>query len=264
METSDETDAETEENEEEEKKRKRDREIKNVLNFLGELFPQSNLEKLTEWPHLLSYFDVRVFNKNLKFPGEIQNVSRLDPAGQIMILHRILDNLLTSLDPRNLDEVFSANGKLEVRLSDIIKEWQTIYSHVFDPYLNELNDYYRLIVTSEEQGVSMSTFSRKLEDNLNQIKNQCIRNFGRIVGEGSTPFSSVRLYKLAEELSGVLAETRDTLNLEKLGKKDKISVRVLQELLKIHGTVAEAGFRRALRKFKKRGHLFLFVDHLHA
>ena len=103
--------------------------------LLGRVFPGSNIEGLADWPHLLSHFDLRVFNRDITFPNGIRHVSRFDPMGQIMILHRIIDNMLSSIDAFGVDEVLKKDGEFKGNLSDLIVEWQRIYASLFDPYL---------------------------------------------------------------------------------------------------------------------------------
>ena len=67
--------------------------FKRISTILHYLFPDSGIRNLADWPVILPYFDLEVFRQNLPFPEQVASMSRFDPMGQIMVLHRIVDNL---------------------------------------------------------------------------------------------------------------------------------------------------------------------------
>ncbi len=206
---------------------------KRELSILKYLFPGSGIKDMETWPCFLPYFDLKVYNKDLTFSNLIQNISRSDPMGQIMVLHRIVDNMLTSIEIFSLDEILSKRGKLAGQMSDIITEWQKIYPSIFDGYLKELNDYVHMVTTDGGPSFNLSPMIHRLEENINQIKNLAIHHYGKImVGiDNSIRYTSgVRLYKLVEELNDLLGELGEELNLVQLKEKNPAVMRMWNEI----------------------------------
>jgi GGDEF domain-containing protein len=206
---------------------------KRELSILKYLFPGSGIKDMETWPCFLPYFDLKVYNKDLTFSNLIQNISRSDPMGQIMVLHRIVDNMLTSIEIFSLDEILSKRGKLAGQMSDIITEWQKIYPSIFDGYLKELNDYVHMVTTDGGPSFNLSPMIHRLEENINQIKNLAIHHYGKImVGiDNSIRYTSgVRLYKLVEELNDLLGELGEELNLAQLKEKNPAVMRMWNEI----------------------------------
>jgi GGDEF domain-containing protein len=197
-----------------------------ILTVLKYVFPGSGIEKLDTWPHILPYFDLKVFNKSLTFPESTRSIAHNDPMGQIMVLHRVLDDLLTSFSGYDADRILEMEGLFDQRLSDITSEWERIYPNLFDPYLKELTDYVRL---AAQGGTGAGSPARKIEENLNQIRNLAVRNFGGaiVLPESRQLFSTTRLYKLAEELDDLFGEVREKCNRKLVAAGDAVADRIL-------------------------------------
>ncbi len=198
-----------------------------VLKILGRVFPGSKIEELEKWPHMLSHFDLKVFNRDITFPSGISQVSRFDPMGQIMILHRIIDNMISSIDAYGIDEVLKKDGEFKANLSELVVEWQRIYPNLFDVYLKELGEYMRGVVPTEGEAPRNSHLKKKLEENLGQIRNLALRHYEvALVGsDNQVRFSSVRLYKLAEELFDLMSELAEKLDLVAIRRREPEAIK---------------------------------------
>lgn len=203
-----------------------------ILKILGRLFPGSKIEELTEWPHLLSYFDLRIFNKDITFPNGIRHVSRFDPMGQIMILHRVIDNMLSSIDAYGVDEVLKKDGEFKNNLSELLVEWQRIYPNLFDLYLKELEEYVRMTAPTEGGALRNVHLKKSLEENLGQIRNLAMRHYEVVLvgSDSQVRYSSVRLYKLVEELFDLMSELADKLDMDAIRRRDPAAVKFYNAL----------------------------------
>jgi hypothetical protein len=229
-----------------------------ILTILRRVFPGSKIDRLTDWPYILPYFDLKIFNRDITFPSSIQNVSRFDPMGQIMVLHRVIDNMLTSIDAYAVDEVLKKDGEFKESLSELIAEWQRIYPNLFDLYLKELGDYIRMVGSSERGAFRRTPLRESIEENLNQVRSMAIRHYEvMLVGSVSqVRFFSVRLYKLTEELFDLLAELCEKLDRESIRSKDPASVKFYNDFNSRH--IVDFGVNeykptlRQLRRFFER------------
>ncbi len=234
-------------------------EFQGVLSLLERLFPGSNIQNLADFPYLLPYFDLGVFARDLSFPDQIRYVSRFDPMGQIMILHRIIDNLLSSFDGYTIDDALGSGGSFRDSLADISAEWGRIYPNLFDTYLKELGDYVRSLLPGEGRALAAGPASRRLEENLIQLQNLAMRHYDVIlVGQAGKPrFSSVRLYKLAEELDDLCEQIHEKINQGLVARGDAGALRLLDEfadrpVVNLHAGSAKPTIRRIVAYIKAK------------
>jgi hypothetical protein len=202
------------------------RRLAGALELLRTLFPGSGIHRLRQYHFVLPYFDLNVFNKDLTFPASAQLLARNDPMAQIMVLHRIIDNLISSIDPIALTEVLAPTGASRGGMPDLARRWKEAYPTLFDPYLKQLEDYARVMELDRH-----SPAARRMEDTLNRIRNYAVRRFGRIVvGGGRLDITASPLYALSEDL---LAECRaiDAVVNERLYlEKNRQTVAVLESM----------------------------------
>lgn len=198
----------------------------NTLFTLKNLFYGSGIENIEQWAYIIPYFDLNIFTKDLPFNDNIQIISRFDPMGQIMVIHRILDNMLSSLNHYELDQILGKTGELNEELMKIRTEWRMVNSAIFIPYLNELNNYYKMAGSIEGKAKN-SLYSKKLLEELNQLKNLVIKNYGEIIVGLKTKVTSIRIFKLAKDLYEVLHDVYSYINIGLINNKDKKAIELL-------------------------------------
>ena len=156
--------------------------------------------------------------------------------GQIMILHRIIDNMLSSIDAYGVDEVLKKDGEFKSNLSELIVEWQQIYPNLFGPYLKELGEYVRMVEPTEGGALGNTHLKKSLEENLGQIRNLAMRHYEVVLvgSDSQVRFSSVRLYKLAEELFDLMSELAEKLDWDAIRRRDPAAVKFYNALTDRH------------------------------
>ncbi|HUV07035.1 MAG TPA: diguanylate cyclase [Spirochaetia bacterium] len=245
---------EKQDKESEEPSRSTPEKFSRTLAILGRVFPGSGIRNIQSWPVILPFFDLKVYNKSLTFPNHARFLSRHDPMGQIMVLHRILDNMIASLDSYAIDEILAKNGKFKQILDDISKEWNHIYHNLFNVYLKELNDYVRIAgaeIGGSSHGASMR---KKIGDNLAQIRSLAVRHYGvLLIGtQSGVRHTSVRLYKLAEELHDLLSEIGEKMNGQLVQANDADASRILKVFTERKAVDFDANdYRPAIQRIKR-------------
>ncbi len=197
-----------------------------ILNILHYLFPESGIKNLDEWPIMLPYFDMKVFKQELSFPHQITRVSRFDPVGQVMILHRILDSMLTSLDGYTLDEIVGEGSRIERKLTGIIKAWQNVYQRLFETYLKELDEFVRVLKSETLDDERARSVGHNMKEKLVAIRSAAVRYYGRStrVLESTKKRNIPMLYQLVERLHKLLAVAVERINEEASGAQDLAAV----------------------------------------
>ena len=197
-----------------------------LLETLRDLFPESGIHRLQQYHFVLPYFDLRVFSKDLSFPASVQLLPRNDPMSQIMVLHRIIDNLISSVNSTALGEVTSATVGYREGLGDLVRRWKEVYTSLFDPYLKQVEDHVR--VTEID---SRSPTARRMEDTLNRMRNHAIRHFGRVIaGAGRLDIAAMPLYSLAEQLAAECRRLGDLLSARLIAEKNRQAVALLDAI----------------------------------
>ncbi len=201
----------------------------NTLFTLKNLFFGSGIENIEQWSYIVPYFDLKIFTKNLPFYEHIQYMNRFDPMGQIMTFHRIIDNMLSSLNFYEIDQILDRKGELNEELIILRKEWQLVYNGIFVPYLRELNNYLKTAGNNTDEKIKDTLYSKKLQEELNQLKNLAIKNYGNIIIGLKTkvPVPSLRVFKLAKNLYEILHDIYKVINIDLITKKDKNANEIL-------------------------------------
>ena len=207
--------------------------FRKILNTLHYLFPESEIKDLDEWPILLPYFDMKVFKQELSFPDQITRVPRFDPVGQIMILHRILDSMLTSLDSYALDEILGGGSRIEKKLPGIIKEWQNVYHRLFETYLAELDESVRILKSETLDDERARYAGQSMKEKLIGIRAAAIRYYGRStrVLERAKKRQIPRLYPLVARLHKLIAVVAERVKKEASGAQDPAAISLFRVFL---------------------------------
>lgn len=231
-----------------------------VLSILDALFPDSGVREVERGAFLVPYFDERVFVHSLPFDhgaNTVEVISRFDPLQPVMVLHRIVDNLISSIDHARLEVILGRDG-LSANIAGIRDGWADAYNDVFAPYLRALGEYAR--GTSDEADAARfagSAAGRRLEEEINQLRNRAIRNYGHAVLAKADP-RATRVWMLAERLTLQLDELGEEFH-QDLGKRsDPVSRRVYDELadkpvvdFREHATPGTAAFKPVVRQLRR-------------
>jgi diguanylate cyclase (GGDEF)-like protein len=230
-----------------------------ILGVLSVLFPGSGIENLERMPYLLPYFDARVYSQRLPFSHHMQDVEAVaaeDPCQPLLVLHRILDDLLSSIRPQVLERVTHRDG-IAQQVRDIGEAWHGVYAELFDRYVRALTNYRKGVDDSMyTRSFRTSGMARSLEEEINQLRNLLIDDYGHTLSR-HTHVHAPSLPDLAERLRLVLADIAEDINQDLLSRTDPLGKRMYDELGKDDvvdlGTHAEssAEIRPATRQVKR-------------
>lgn len=180
-----------------------------TLATLAQLFPESGIERVEQGEFVLPYFVNRVFTRSPIFQGRItdlESLSASDPMGLIMVLHMVLDDLLSSVEPWPLEKSLGKEGLAEALIA-LREAWQRANARLFDRYIDEVRQYAR-----ESDGdprytrlFRESAKARGIEERVNQLRNAAIRNFGHVLA-GRERSDAPRLHELAARLAALAGE----------------------------------------------------------
>lgn len=207
------------------------RRFQGALAVLATLFPGSGIERIEQNRYLLPYFDVRVFRRSLPFNHQSENVETVaadDPLQPILVLHRIVDNLLTSIHHQNL-ETLLARDQVAATLSSIKTQWTSVYSALFAPYLRALNAYAKGARDRDaySRGFDDTVLARALRSEINDYRAALIRDYGHVSEDG---YRGPRLYAVVQNLHEVLAELAQDISQDLVKRDDPIGKRIYSEL----------------------------------
>ena len=185
----------------------------NILVKLKQIFPESGIENIAKWQYLLPYFDLKIFKGKLSYHSNIELINSTDSMGQIFTLHRIIDNMLSSISIYDIDRMFSEKNEYKDSFINARKDWHKIYINIFAPYQKEINNFAKYMQTNNEDAISKPYIIRMIES-INQIKNLVIKHYGNIIQGVGQKFNltSLRVYKITESLSILLNEIREKMN----------------------------------------------------
>ncbi|MFW5683536.1 MAG: diguanylate cyclase [Spirochaetota bacterium] len=231
-----------------------------VRKILGALFPDSGIESLEQAAYLVPYFDERVFVNSLPFDhgsANVEMLSRFDPLQPVIVLHRIVDNLLSAVDHVRLEAILGREDVAEA-LAEIKSQWTRVYESIFTPYLKSLNEYARgLADESYARAYLQTTSARRLEVEINRLRNLAIRNYGHVAG-GTANATAVRLWSIVERLILLLDETGQELHPDLAKRTDPLSRRVYEALgsdpvvdFREHATPGTADFKPVIRQLRR-------------
>jgi diguanylate cyclase len=204
-----------------------------TLATMASLFPESGIERMEQGAFILPYFANRVFTRSALFQSwmaELEKLSSTDAMGLLLVLHSILDDLLASLEPYALEEIVRGEGVASAFIA-LRDSWQEAYVRLFEPYLAEIRDYAR-----ETEGdprfarlFRESQRARSIEERINQLRNRAIKNFGHVITEREH-YDGPKLFELAADLCGLLAEAGQVVNQATLTAGDPVRQRTAEDL----------------------------------
>ncbi len=203
-----------------------------VQLVLGTLFPDSGIDDIEQRPYLLPYFDTRVFVSALYFDAgghTVEAMGKDDPVQPLLVLHRIVDNLLSAIDEARVERLVLKENVAD-SLSRIKDEWAQFYTDLFEPYQKAVAAYaHGVRETPPGAHFSASNAARGVEQEINLLRNQLIRNYGHVVGRRPGPVR-VQLWDCVGRLSDILAELGTDINQELPGRKDPVGKRIYANL----------------------------------
>ena len=209
-----------------------------TLATLVQLFPESDIERVEQGAFVLPYFINRVFTRSPILQGRITDLESLsseDPMGLIMVLHMVLDDMLSSVEPWALEKALAQEGIAEefIALRDA---WQDAYVRLFDRYVGEIRQYAR---ESDGDPRSARLFresakARGMEERINQLRNAAIRNFGHVaaahIAAGRDGMDAPRLYELAARLADFAAEAGRAVGAADPSSGDPVRRRLAEQM----------------------------------
>ena len=232
-----------------------------TLAMLSALFPESGMERAEQGEYILPHFVNRVFARSPIFPARIADLERVsasDVMGIVMVLHSVLDDLLSSLDPYVLEKLVGGE-RIAAGIVEVRDGWREASSRLFDPYLAEIREFSREVDGDPRYAKLFreSQRARTAEERINQLRNHAIRNFGHVISDRER-YDGPKLYDLAARLSALLAEAGDLVNQATLSAHDPVRMRVAEDLdsalivdLSARSLVGSADFRPVTRQVRR-------------
>jgi diguanylate cyclase (GGDEF)-like protein len=204
-----------------------------TLIMLASLFPESGVERIEQGEFVLPYFANRIFRHSPVFQAravDLESISAQDIMGIVLVIHSLLDDMLSSLDLGELEKLVGREG-LHDDLLALRDEWREAYPRVFEPYLDAVREYAREIGGDPRYAALFkeSQRARTLAERINQLRNAAIRGFSHLMTE-RLYVEGPRLYELATRLSVLLTEAGMVLNQTTLDAGDPMSRKVMEDL----------------------------------
>jgi len=207
-----------------------------ILTLLASLFPGSGIERLEQGEFFLPYFTHRVFPFSPLFLAravDLESLSAQDVMGRVLVLHSIVDDLLSSVNAPRLEKLLGREGYAAdfIGLRD---QWRDAYPKVFEPYLDVVREFAR--ETSGDARYAElfreSQRARTIRDRVDQLRGAAVSAFRR---PGAGRFDGIRLYEVTPRLSELLEEAGLVINQAALAATDPMRRKLLEDL-------ARAGF----------------------
>ncbi len=230
-----------------------------VLSVLSAIFPESGIERLEQNRYLLPYFDTRVFVQSLPFGhhgANIEAVAADDPIQPLVVLHRVIDNLLASIDHQSLERLLMRE-QTAAALADIKSRWSAIYNALFAPCLRALTAYAKGLDERDDyaRGFGESLLARSLREEISDYRAAMFRNWSAAAPQS---YHGPHLYPLVEELHDLLAELGQDLSQDLVKREDPIARRIYAELDKrpfvdfgVHASVQSPRLKPVTRQIKR-------------
>jgi hypothetical protein len=203
-----------------------------LLQILKVIFPGSGIEELGQWGYISPYFEMNIFSKDPALLEHLKNIAKHDPVGQIMVIHRILDNMFTSIKINILDEILHKGGRLKDELYGLLSKWTEVYTDLFIPYLKILNEYKTL---KEFRGRITLSNKLKLEKNAEQLRilmKYMIKMDGNEPASTQNKMLSVKLFELVHTLNRLMQDLDRSINKDLIQKNEPRAINTLKELAK--------------------------------
>ena len=230
-----------------------------VLSVLSTVFPESGIERLEQNRYLLPYFHTRVFVQSLPFGrhgANIEAVAADDPIQPLVVLHRVIDNLLASIDHQSLERLLMRE-QTAAALADIKSRWSAIYSTLFAPYLRALTAYAKGLDERDDyaRGFTESLLARSLREEIRGYRAALFRDWSAATPDS---YHGPQLYAVVEELHDLLAELGQDLSQDLVKREDPIARRIYTELDKrpfvdfeVHASVQSPTLKPVTRQIKR-------------
>ncbi|TVQ25586.1 MAG: GGDEF domain-containing protein [Spirochaetaceae bacterium] len=203
-----------------------------VLETLAALFPDSGIEAVDQQPYLLPYFDDRVFTTSLPFDhgsANVELVSRTDPIAVILVLHRIVDDLLSAVDHYALERLTNRTGIGE-RLAQIKTDWNAVYTTHFQRYVRLLHELAKARADSDRRSASAANLIRSIEAEITQLRGALVHRYEPSGRARTGVVRGPELWDLVARLASVLADVNEDLNQDLGRRKDPVARKIYQEL----------------------------------
>ena len=203
-----------------------------VLETLSALFPDSGIEGVDQQPYLLPYFDDRVFTTSLPFDhgtANVEVVSRTDPIAVILVMHRIVDDLLSAVDHYALERLTNRTGIGE-RLAQIKTDWNAVYTTHFQRYVRLLNELAKTRADGDGRSSSAANLIRSIEAEIAQLRGALIHRYAPSNRARPGVVRGPELWDLVARLASVLADVNEDLNQDLGRRKDPVARKIYHEL----------------------------------
>lgn len=207
-----------------------------ILAMLASLFPDSGIERLEQGEFFLPYFTHRIFPFSPLFLAravDLESLSAQDVMGPVLVLHSIVDDLLSSVNPARLEKLLGREGYAADFLG-LRDQWRDAYPRVFEPYLDAVREFARE-TSGDPRYAAMfreSQRARAIKDRIDQLRGAAISAFSR---PGVDRFEGPRVFDLSTRLSALLEEAGQVVNQAALSASDPVRRKLLEDM-------ARAGF----------------------
>ena len=200
-----------------------------TLRILGSMFPDSGLARIDQNPYLLPFFDNRVFIRDLPFAHgsyNVDQIARHDPLQLVLVLHRIIDNILSGVNAASIQSLLDRHGFAE-SFAQIVTDWTTAYDAVFVPYVRAVNEYAKEVEALGSADETNPVIARLTEE-IAQLRDRSIKGYG-----GSSTArdpEGLRLWSLAERLTLLLELVGEEINPDVAKRDDPVSKRIYRAI----------------------------------
>ena len=204
-----------------------------TLTMLASLFPDSGVERIEQGEFILPYFTNRIFTHSPVFQAravDLENMSAQDVMGSVLVLHTLLDDMLSSIETGALERLVGREG-FRADIQALRDEWRDAYPRIFEPYLDAVREYARETGGDPRYTALFkeSQRARTIAERINQLRNGVIRSYGYILTEREH-FEGPRICELADRLSSLLTEAGIVLSQATLAAEDPVSRTVMKDL----------------------------------
>ncbi len=218
---------------EEEKAAKFSVRFEGTFSMLSSLFPGSSVERIEQGEFILPYFANRIFARTPVFQAhavDMESMSSSDIMGVVLVIHSLLDDLLSAATPSAMERVVGREGFQE-ELVSLREDWRNAYPRIFEPYLEAVHEYARETGGDERYAKLFkdSQRARAIAEKINQLRNNSIRSFGH-VGTERGQFEGPMLYELASRLAALLTEAGLIINQSALAAVDPVNRKLMADL----------------------------------
>ncbi len=207
--------------------------------MMSSVFPGSGVERIEQGEFVLPFFAHRVFGRSTAFQAraaDLEKLSSADVMSLVIVIHSILDDLLSSLDPFALEKVVGREG-MAAEMVALRDSWREAYPKLFEPYLDAVSEFVRETGGNPRYALLFRESQRahSIEEKINQLRGRAIRHFGHVFTEREQ-FDGPKLFELAARLSVLLTEAGAAINQAALTAEDPVSRKVMADL-RTHGIV---------------------------